>query len=143
MQMLDSVEGAVHHLAYERGEDVIVMKGYKFAKAKTAAATTLGCLALANSAVATQLVQVLAFACGLKASSIACSLLVCPGLCCLLHMPLHLCTLFGFSQFVVPKRCCNIISCTRMVRSWRLSWRCHCICMAFVPLIPAMSMERV
>lgn len=55
--MLDSVEGAVHHLAYERGEDVIVMKGYKFAKAKTAAATTLGCLALANSAVATQLVQ--------------------------------------------------------------------------------------
>ena len=57
--MLDSVEGPVHHLAYERGEDVIVMKGYKFAKAKTAAAATLGCLALANSAVATQLVQVL------------------------------------------------------------------------------------
>ncbi|KAL0052266.1 hypothetical protein WJX82_010974 [Trebouxia sp. C0006] len=55
--MLDSVEGPVHHLAYERGEDVIVMKGYKFAKAKTAAAATLGCLALANSAVATQLVQ--------------------------------------------------------------------------------------
>ena len=56
--MLDNVEGPVHHLAYERGEDVIVMKGYKFAKAKTAAAATLGCLALANSAVATQLVQV-------------------------------------------------------------------------------------
>ncbi|DBA83344.1 TPA: hypothetical protein ACH3X2_006497 [Trebouxia sp. C0005] len=55
--MLDSVEGPVHHLAYERGEDVIVMKGYKFAKAKTAATATLGCLALANSAVATQLVQ--------------------------------------------------------------------------------------
>ena len=59
MQMLDSVEGPVHHLAYERGEDVIVMKGYKFAKAKTAAAATLGCLALANSAVAAYLVQVL------------------------------------------------------------------------------------
>ena len=58
VQMLDNVEGPVHHLAYERGEDVIVMKGYKFAKAKTAAAATLGCLALANSAVATQLVQV-------------------------------------------------------------------------------------
>ena len=48
----------MHHLAYERGEDVIVMKGYKFAKAKTAAAATLGCLALANPAVAAQLVQV-------------------------------------------------------------------------------------
>lgn len=58
VQMLDNVEGPVHHLAYERGEDVIVMKGYKFAKAKTAAAATLGCLALASSAVATQLVQV-------------------------------------------------------------------------------------
>lgn len=56
--MLDSVEGPVHHLAYERGEDVIVMKGYKFAKAKTAAAATLGCLALANPAVASYLVQV-------------------------------------------------------------------------------------
>ena len=80
--MLDSVEGPVHHLAYERGEDVIVMKGYKFAKAKTAAAATLGCLALANSAVATQLVRVLAFASGLKFLCAACSLLVCPGLCC-------------------------------------------------------------
>lgn len=58
LQMLDSVEGPVHHLAYERGEDVIVMKGYKFAKAKTAAAATLGCLALADSTVAAYLVQV-------------------------------------------------------------------------------------
>ena len=72
MQMLDSVEGPVHHLAYERGEDVIVMKGYKFAKAKTAAAATLGCMALANSAVATQLVQVLAFVSGLKVLCAAC-----------------------------------------------------------------------
>lgn len=56
--MLDSVEGPVHHLSYERGEDVIVMKGYKFAKAKTAAAATLGCLALANPTVAAYLVQV-------------------------------------------------------------------------------------
>ncbi|KAL3158344.1 hypothetical protein ABBQ38_010583 [Trebouxia sp. C0009 RCD-2024] len=55
--MLDSVEGPVHHLSYERGEDVIVMKGYKFAKAKTAAAATLGCLALANPTVAAYLVQ--------------------------------------------------------------------------------------
>ena len=85
----------MHHLAYERGEDVIVMKGYKFAKAKTAAAATLGCLALANSAVATQLVQVLAFASGLKAFCAACSLLVYPGLCCLL--PLHLCGLLSYS----------------------------------------------
>ena len=58
LQMLDSVEGPVHHLAYERGEDVIVMKGYKFAKAKTAAAAILGCLALANPTVAAYLVQV-------------------------------------------------------------------------------------
>ena len=57
LQMLDSVEGPVHHLSYERGEDVIVMKGYKFAKAKTAAAATLGCLALANPTVAAYLVQ--------------------------------------------------------------------------------------
>lgn len=57
-QMLDSVEGPVHHLSYERGEDVIVMKGYKFAKAKTAAAATLGCLALANPTVAAYLVHV-------------------------------------------------------------------------------------
>ena len=56
--MLDSVEGPVHHLAYERGEDVIVMKGYKFAKAKTAAAAILGCLALANPTLAAYLVQV-------------------------------------------------------------------------------------
>lgn len=55
--MIDNVEGPVHHLAYERGEDVIVMKGYKFAKAKTAAAAVLGCLALANPAVADQLVK--------------------------------------------------------------------------------------
>ena len=58
VQMIDNVEGPVHHLAYERGEDVIVMKGYKFAKAKTAAAAVLGCLALANPAVADQLVKV-------------------------------------------------------------------------------------
>ncbi len=83
MQMLDSVEGPVHHLAYERGEDVIVMKGYKFAKAKTAAAATLGCLALANSAVATQLVQVLACASGLKLLCAACSLLCCIRAACL------------------------------------------------------------
>lgn len=56
--MLDNVEGPVHHLAYERGEDVIVMKGYKFAKAKTAAAAILGCLALANPTLAAYLVQV-------------------------------------------------------------------------------------
>ncbi len=87
----------MHHLAYERGEDVIVMKGYKFAKAKTAAAATLGCLALANSAVATQLVQVLGFGSGLKVFCAACSLLVYPGLCCLLHMPLQLCSLFRYS----------------------------------------------
>ena len=58
LQMLDNVEGPVHHLAYERGEDVIVMKGYKFAKAKTAAAAILGCLALANPTLAAYLVQV-------------------------------------------------------------------------------------
>ena len=58
VQMLDSVEGPVHHVAYERGQDVIIMKGYKFAKAKTAAAAMLGCLALANPATAAQLFQV-------------------------------------------------------------------------------------
>ena len=69
----------MHHLAYERGEDVIVMKGYKFAKAKTAAAATLGCLALANSAVATQLVQVCSSC--LQSSVFAASLCIA---CCLL-----------------------------------------------------------
>lgn len=48
----------MHHVAYERGQDVIMMKGYKFAKAKTAAAAMLGCLALANPATAAQLFQV-------------------------------------------------------------------------------------
>lgn len=56
--MLDNVEGPVYHVAYERGQDVIIMKGYKFAKAKTAAAAMLGCLALANPATAAQLFQV-------------------------------------------------------------------------------------
>ena len=43
--MLELTDDSVSHLSYERGEEVIVMKGYKFAKAKLAAAAALGCLA--------------------------------------------------------------------------------------------------
>ena len=43
--MLELTEDSVSHLSYERGEEVVVMKGYKFAKAKLAAAGSLGCLA--------------------------------------------------------------------------------------------------
>ncbi len=47
LQMLELTDDSVSHLSYERGEEVIVMKGYKFAKAKLAAAAALGCLAAA------------------------------------------------------------------------------------------------
>ncbi|KAK9846692.1 hypothetical protein WJX84_003998 [Apatococcus fuscideae] len=43
--MLELTDEYVSHLSYERGEEVVVMKGYKFAKAKLAAAASLGCLA--------------------------------------------------------------------------------------------------
>lgn len=48
---LEAVASPVSHLAYERGEEVIVMKGYKFARAKLAAAAALGCLAVKAAAV--------------------------------------------------------------------------------------------
>ncbi len=118
MQMLDSVEGPVHHLAYERGEDVIVMKGYKFAKAKTAAAATLGCLALANSAVATQLVQVLACASGLKLLCAACSLLCC--IVVLLAVVLSCCLFSG--MLLAP--CEYALGCA-------VSCTCSCSCVAY------------
>ncbi|KAK9812888.1 hypothetical protein WJX72_005286 [[Myrmecia] bisecta] len=43
--MLEGVRGAVMHMAYERGDNVIVMKGYKFAKAKLVALSAIACLA--------------------------------------------------------------------------------------------------
>eukprot|EP00891_Asterochloris_glomerata_P006855 jgi/Astpho2/6855/Aster-06527 len=57
-QALDpSQAGATTHLVYERGEDVIVMKGYKFSRAKLAATAALGCLASSRGAVAEVLAQ--------------------------------------------------------------------------------------
>ena len=59
VQALDpSQAGATTHLVYERGEDVIVMKGYKFSRAKLAATAALGCLASSRGAVAEVLAQV-------------------------------------------------------------------------------------
>lgn len=59
VQALDpSQAGATTHLVYERGEDVIVMKGYKFSRAKLAATAVLGCLASSRGAVAEVLAQV-------------------------------------------------------------------------------------
>lgn len=56
--MLDDAHSPVAHLAYERNEDVIVMKGYKFARAKIAAAAALACMALASEDAATIISQV-------------------------------------------------------------------------------------
>ena len=47
------------HLAYERNDDVIVMKGYKFAWGRVPAASCLACLALANEQAASFIAQVL------------------------------------------------------------------------------------
>ncbi|KAK9794963.1 hypothetical protein WJX73_006109 [Symbiochloris irregularis] len=47
----------VAHLAYERNEDVIVMKGYKFARAKGAAAAAIGCMAAVDERVAEYAIQ--------------------------------------------------------------------------------------
>lgn len=43
---LEDVDGEVAHLAYERSQDVIVMKGYKFARAKLAATAAIGAIVL-------------------------------------------------------------------------------------------------
>ncbi|KAK9827300.1 hypothetical protein WJX81_002365 [Elliptochloris bilobata] len=43
--MLELADEPVAHLAYERGAGEIVLRGYKFASAKLAAAAALGCLA--------------------------------------------------------------------------------------------------
>ena len=59
LQALDpSQTGGPTHLVYERGEDVIVMKGYKFSRAKLAATAVLGCLASSRGAIAEVLAQV-------------------------------------------------------------------------------------
>ena len=56
------------HLAYERNDDVIVLKGYKFARGRIPAASCLACLALANEQAAAFIVQV-GLACLLSAHS--------------------------------------------------------------------------
>lgn len=43
--MLELADEPVAHLSYERGAGEIVLRGYKFAGAKLAAAAALGCLA--------------------------------------------------------------------------------------------------
>ena len=58
MQALEEAPAPVAHLAYERNEDVIVMKGYKFARAKVAAAAAFGCMALVDERVASFAIQV-------------------------------------------------------------------------------------
>ena len=42
--MLELADERVAHLSYERGAGEIVLRGYKFASAKLAAAAALGCL---------------------------------------------------------------------------------------------------
>ena len=46
------------HLAYERNDDVIVMKGFKFARGRVPAAACLATLALANEQAAMLVAQV-------------------------------------------------------------------------------------
>ena len=46
------------HLAYERNDDVIVMKGFKFARGRIPAAACLASLALANHQAAMLITQV-------------------------------------------------------------------------------------
>lgn len=49
---LEEVGGEIAHLAYERSQDVIVMKGYKFARAKIAAAAALGVVSVLDPGAA-------------------------------------------------------------------------------------------
>ena len=57
-QTLEEAYAPVAHLAYERNEDVIVMKGYKFARAKVASAAALACMALAHERAGALILQV-------------------------------------------------------------------------------------
>ena len=54
---LEEVGDDVAHLAYERSQDVIVMKGYKFARAKVAATAALGIVSLLDPQVQNKLLR--------------------------------------------------------------------------------------
>ena len=55
---MEEAASHVAHLAYERNDDVIVMKGFKFAQGRVPAAACLATLALANEQAAMLVAQV-------------------------------------------------------------------------------------
>ena len=57
-QRYEQAGSHIAHLAYERNDDVIVMKGFKFARGRVPAAACLATLALANDQAAILIAQV-------------------------------------------------------------------------------------